>query len=99
MSAFAFSFLFGTSNVAMSLHVSLCHLESHCNLTSSLHSRVVSRLRLRNHLRIVYFHVTSLFEGTEEFKASVLFNWSEHSNCLLHDSRVDRDVRAAVGLA
>ena len=83
----------------MSLHVPLCHLESHSHLTASFDSRVISGVCFRNHLGVVDFQVFSLLEGAEEFKASVLFNRSEHSNRLLHNTRLDWDVRAAVSLA
>ena len=83
----------------MSLHISLCHLESHSHLTASFDSRVIPGVRFRDHLGVVNFQVFSLLERAEEFKASVLFNRSEHSNRLLHNTRLDGNVRAAVGLA
>ena len=82
----------------MPLHVSLRHLHLECDFTSGFDPRNFSPLCLRYKLWIIDEEASALAEPAEEFQASIMFNWSEHSDGLLNDAGLDGDMGTSICL-
>ena len=92
------SLLIGVCNVAMPLHVPLRHLHREGDFAACLHSGYLSALRLGYHLRVVNEKTRALTEPSEELKAAIVLNRSEHTDRLLDYSRLDRYMCATICL-
>ena len=82
----------------MSLHIPVCNLHGEGHLATSFNSRDLAALCLGNELGVLNVETSSFTIAPEEFEETVVLDRSEHSNCLLHDTRLNRNVGAAVGL-
>ena len=90
------SFFVCVRHVPVPLHVPLRHVQCNRHFSAGFDSCDFSSLCFRYQGWVVDEQALTFLEWTEEFEASVLFNRSEHSDLLLHDSRLDGNVSATV---